>query len=189
MRVIDGPREGARAVVVTHLQMLDPTDLRPSTCPPDTTFVRSTQDRSDTSRSFYTSVGSAWHWVDRLSWTPDQWNTWTDRDEYHLFTLVTDSPSADARQAGYVELEQQPGGDVEIAYLGLLPGFAGAGRGGWLLTRALEEAWALPGTRRVWVHTCDLDSPAALANYRARGMREFNRTVEWRVSAPDTVAP
>lgn len=44
------------------------------------------------------------------------------------------------------------------------------GLGGDLLTRALEEAWRLEA-KRVWVHTCSLDSPAALANYQARGVR------------------
>ena len=28
----------------------------------------------------------------------------------------------------------------------------------------------LPPTARVWVHTCTLDGPAALANYQARGL-------------------
>ena len=29
------------------------------------------------------------------------------------------------------------------------------------------------GASRVWVHTCDLDGPASLANYQARGFRIF----------------
>jgi hypothetical protein len=29
------------------------------------------------------------------------------------------------------------------------------------------------GPERVWVHTCSLDGPHALANYQARGMRVF----------------
>ena len=36
------------------------------------------------------------------------------------------------------------------------------------------EAWEL-GANRVWLHTCTLDSPRALPNYRARGFREFRR--------------
>jgi hypothetical protein len=44
--------------------------------------------------------------------------------------------------------------------------------GGSLLTHAVEEAWKL-GAGRVWLHTCTLDSPHALPNYRARGFRDF----------------
>ena len=31
------------------------------------------------------------------------------------------------------------------------------------------------GAERVWLHTCTLDSPRALPNYKARGFREFKR--------------
>ena len=46
--------------------------------------------------------------------------------------------------------------------------FFSRGIGKAMLTRAAEEAWALSPTR-VWLHTCTLDSPHALANYLARG--------------------
>ena len=59
------------------------------------------------------------------------------------------------------------------------------GVGGWLLTRAVERAWEVEGTRRVWLHTCDLDSPAALGNYRARGFVPCATSVEHRdISQP-----
>ena len=46
---------------------------------------------------------------------------------------------------------------------------------GWLLSVAAARAWSLgqPPTKRVWVHTCSLDGPHALANYRARGFQVF----------------
>ena len=37
-----------------------------------------------------------------------------------------------------------------------------------------RRAFAVPGTLRVWVHTCTLDGPHALANYRARGFVPFH---------------
>jgi GNAT superfamily N-acetyltransferase len=72
-------------------------------------------------------------------------------------------------RTGYYELEAQPGKDVEIAYFGFLPSFVGAGLGGHLPRCAIERGSAM-GARRVWVHTCTLDHPQALANYHARGM-------------------
>jgi GNAT superfamily N-acetyltransferase len=78
--------------------------------------------------------------------------------------------------AGYAELERQGAGDVEIAYFGLIPAFIGQGLGGWLLSHVIERAWAMAATTRVWVHTCSLDGPHALANYKARGMVEFATT-------------
>jgi GNAT superfamily N-acetyltransferase len=70
---------------------------------------------------------------------------------------------------------------VEIVYFGLLPRFIGRGLGGPLLSRAVERGFER-GASRVWVHTCSLDHPRALAAYRARGFRLFRtETVEKEV--------
>ena len=66
---------------------------------------------------------------------------------------------------------------VEIAYFGLLPEFLGLGLGGHLLTEATRAAWALH-PRRIWLHTCTFDHPAALPNYQARGFH-ITRTEEY----------
>jgi GNAT superfamily N-acetyltransferase len=185
MHVVPGPREGARAVVVVSLESTTPLDRNAIQAPAISVVVENvTADKAALSRELYTTVGADWHWVDRLTWTKEEWAAWTDRDEHHL--LIATLAEEDGGVAGYAELEQQPAGAVEIAYFGLLPAFHGRGLGGHLLRRVLDIAWTLPGTERVWVHTCDLDSPAALANYRARGMREFRREIEWRISASNT---
>ena len=80
--------------------------------------------------------------------------------------------------AGYYELQQQDGGDVEIAYFGLAPRFIGKGFGGYLLSHAIKSAWNWEGTRRVWVHTCTLDHPTALQNYKARGLEVYKVETE-----------
>ena len=49
-------------------------------------------------------------------------------------------------------------------------GLVQAGLGGHLLTCAIERGFATPAGR-VWLHTCTLDHPQALANYQARGLR------------------
>ena len=88
--------------------------------------------------------------------------------------------------AGYIELDRQAQ-DVEIAYFGLIPEFIGQGLGGWLLGEGIARAWQMDAPRRVWVHTCTLDGPAALPNYQARGMsiyREETRVVD-DVGEPD----
>ena len=45
--------------------------------------------------------------------------------------------------AGYFELQRHADGTVEVMYFGLVESFIGRGLGGWLLTRAVEEAFAL----------------------------------------------
>ena len=66
-------------------------------------------------------------------------------------------------------------GSVEIVYFGLAPAFIGKGFGGYLLSCALKAAWAIPGAKRVWLHTCTLDHPNAIKNYEARGLTMYKR--------------
>jgi GNAT superfamily N-acetyltransferase len=155
-------------VTTWYLEMRSPAQLRPAPAPqPPPALVRAEVPSPALNRFLYTSVGGAWHWVDRLAWTWERWRQWLDRPEHQTWVMyVSGTP------AGYFELEKQPGDDVEIAYFGVAPEFIGRKLGGWLLTRTLEQAWAL-GAQRVWVHTCSLDHPFALANYQARGMTVY----------------
>ena len=183
MRLLPGPVEGAVAVTVTSLEMTSLDQLVPAdSLPSGASWLRIDAAKAGPSRDFYRRVGGPWHWVDRLDWDENQWSAWTDRPEHHLLVCRQDDVNA-----GYAELEQQPGGEVEIAYFGLLPEAIGRGLGRWWLAQVLAEAWRLPGTRRVWVHTCTLDGPAALATYEGRGLRPYAREVEWRL--PDDTDP
>jgi prephenate dehydrogenase len=116
-------------------------------------------------RFLYREVGGPWHWLDRRDWTDDEIDAYLARPGIDLRVLYChDAP------AGYAELDRAPGGDVEIVYFGLLPSFIGRGLGGPFLSAAMAAAWE-GTTRRVWLHTCTLDHPAALPNYLARGFR------------------
>jgi GNAT superfamily N-acetyltransferase len=178
---VAAPGPGVREVVVTDLEMTDPDQLRAAGDPRvEATLVRAGRAAPELSRFFYRAVGGDWYWLDRLDWTYAQWFSWVSAPGYELWTCWVDGVPA-----GYVELDRQAEGDVEVAYFGLLPGFAGLGLGGWFLTRAVERAWAVEGTRRVWLHTCELDSPAALANYEARGFVATGTSVElWDTREP-----
>lgn len=158
---------GSRRIPVTtwYLETRQRTALRPAPVPPEPPqILRAEVPSPELNRFLYTYVGSGWHWTDRLSWTWTQWQRWLDRPQVQTWVMnVRGTP------AGYVELEAQDGGDVEIAYFGVAAPFLGRGLGGHLLSVGIARAWDM-GARRVWVHTCSLDHPAALANYRARGM-------------------
>lgn len=167
-------------VTTTSLEMLAPAALRPAErMPDDILLIKASLPSPELNRSLYTGIGGDWYWLDRLPWTWSQWMTWLARSEVETWV---------AHQAGtpvgYFELELQPEDSVEIVYFGVLPQFAGKGIGGYLLTQAVHRAWFIrPGIRRVWVHTCTLDHPGALANYLARGFSVF-RTEESHMDVP-----
>jgi GNAT superfamily N-acetyltransferase len=117
-------------------------------------------------RDLYLRVGEQWDWIDKRSWTNDQWQDYATAPELRTFAGYYDDALA-----GYYELRRDTEGGVEIAYFGLLPDWIGRGLGGALLTSAIETAWRMePNPSRVWVHTCNRDHPQALSNYQARGM-------------------
>lgn len=172
--------EGALPVIVTSLEITSDEPVIPARPVDGAALVEVTAGKAAASARFYREVGADWLWVDRLGWGDEQWAAWTDRPGHHLLEARLDGEAA-----GYAELDEQGDGSVELAYFGLLPAFIGRGLGGWLLERALLRAREIPGVDRVWVHTCTLDGPAALANYRARGMRDFATETEWRLVPRD----
>ena len=157
-----------RKVIIHHLELTAQADFHPASSKGPVLEVRqSSIPCPDLNRFFYATVGKAWSWIDRLGWTDDQWMAYLDRPE-----LTTWIGYLSGTPAGYFELEAQAGQSVEILYFGLLPQFIGAGIGGTFLNTTVETAWKLGG-KRVWLHTCSLDHPTALANYQARGFKIF----------------
>ena len=161
----------------TYLEMKAPSDLRPARrADGDARVERIEGSPASFYRYLYAEVGRAYRWVDRLGWTDDEIRAHLATPGVSLWLLTVR-----AAPAGYFELKSAPYGSVEIAYFGLLPEFIGRGYGKHLLTEAVERSWSL-GARRVWLHTCTLDGPAALPNYVSRGFRSFH---EETYSVPD----
>lgn len=173
----------ATELITYYLEMTSPDQLRPARPLAEPFAVRRAQLAFPAlNRFFYTEVGRAHSWTDRLRWTDEQWADWLKRPDLQTWIgYLRETP------AGYFELETQrdipnrpetadpaPAGAVELVYFGLLPPFIGRGVGGALLTEAVRRAWAL-GAPRVWLHTCTQDHPAALPNYRKRGFRIYDQ--------------
>ncbi len=176
MTLLNEWEPGATAVTVWDLEMTQrppaADDHRPRL---DAQLMIAARSAPELSQFFYRIVGARWYWTDRLSWTDEQWMAWVDRPEHHLV-----SAWSEGAPAGYFELEVQAPSSVELVYFGLVPEFIGHGLGGWLLSEAIEMAWGLVGTERVWLHTCSLDGPRAMANYKARGFTVAGERIEWR---------
>jgi len=114
----------------------------------------------------YDSIGKKWRWRERMLMPEDE-----------LLAILSqpgrtvDVYYVDGNPVGYVELFHE-GDSIEIAYFGVRPEYVGKGFGRHLLCFGIETAWA-QGARRVWVHTCNMDSPHALDNYLKRGFKVY----------------
>ncbi len=165
----------------THLELSDRASLRaPVTTPAGARVERLDPCPVPRYRALYRAVGARWHWRDRDGWSDERLRAWLDDPRVRI--LVLRAPGVEPRAAeldgiaGYAELARRDDGTVEIAYFGLVADAIGRGLGGFLLARAVEEAWALGG-ERVVLNTCTLDAPQALPNYLARGFRPVRE--EW----------
>jgi ribosomal protein S18 acetylase RimI-like enzyme len=157
----------------TYLEMTSPGDLTPAPTPlPEPRVERIAECPVSFFRFLYAEVGRQYHWTDRHAWSDARIRSHVADPAVSLWLL-----SWRGAPAGYFELMRHGDDSIEIAYFGLLPEFTGRGWGRYLLTRAVEAAWA-QAPRRVWLHTCTLDHPAALAAYRRAGFAPCRRAIE-----------
>jgi ribosomal protein S18 acetylase RimI-like enzyme len=166
-------------VTTYYLEIVEPAALVPARTPEEPLEIRQARiPLPDLNRFLYVAVGRDWHWRERLSWSRERWLTYMGRPELETWVAyVRGTP------AGYYEQELQPDADAEIVNFGMLPDFVGRGFGGPLLVHAVERG-RKRGARRVWLHTCTLDHPRALAHYKARGFRVYDtKTIQREVDA------
>lgn len=158
-------------VTITFLEQRTPPSTPPLPAPEGALVVPVKRVSLPFYRYLYDRVGAPWRWTDRKG-LPDEELAALVQDpgvEIHLLLL-------EGEPSGYFELDHRE--PVKLAYFGLIPEATGRGLGRFLLDHALRTAWAaLP--ERVWLHTCSLDSPAALPLYRKAGFVPY-RTEESR---------
>ena len=162
--------DGQLAAVVTYLEMLEP----PSAPVPQSTLRlrRMAEPEPDDYRALFRKVGSRWLWFSRLAMPDAELVAIIGDPRVELFEVAAVEPVV-----GMLELDFREDGQCELAFIGLVPELAGQGHGRWLLAEALRLAWR-DGVRRVHVHTCTLDHPAALNAYRRAGFTAYKRAIE-----------
>lgn len=153
-------------ITIYYLEMSRADELIQSTRAADLSVIEAEIDNYRLNRFLYQLVGEPWQWVDKLKLTDGEWQRYVENPDLRTWVAYHRGSIA-----GYFELLKTADGSIQIAYFGLAPDFIGQGFGGYLLTQAIRQAWAIPGARRVCVNTCSLDHPGALDNYRARGFR------------------
>ena len=162
---------GKIAAVVTHLGMTERPALSPD--PQGAWTLRRVESPAlDWYRDLYRRVGEEWLWFSRMQMADAGLAAIVHAPLVEIFALVHEG-----RDEGLLELDFRDASQCEIAFFGVTAKLVGSGAGRWLMNRALELAWSRPITR-LWVHTCTLDHPSALAFYQRAGFRPFRRQVE-----------
>ena len=162
---------GKVAAVVTYLEMRERPRLPRLRKPEGWSLHRLNPDR-DRYRALFRRVGEPWLWFSRVV-IPDE-----------ALAEILDNPGVEAyalndgsADLGLLELDFRPRGEAELSFLGVAPESIGQGAGRFLMHEAIRRAFARPITR-LFVHTCSLDHPGALAFYLRSGFTPYRRAVE-----------
>ncbi|WP_375306979.1 GNAT family N-acetyltransferase [Bradyrhizobium sp. A11] len=162
---------GKIAAVVTHLEMTAPPARRDD--PPGNWSLRKVDSPAlHWYRDIFRRVGEDWLWFSRSRMTDTELAAIIQAPDVEIYALV-----AGGRDEGLLELDFRDPGQCELAYFGVTAPLIGTGAARFLMNRALERAWSRD-VRRVWVHTCTLDHPSAVAFYQRSGFRAFRRQIE-----------
>jgi GNAT superfamily N-acetyltransferase len=162
---------GKIANVVTYLQMLAPPDL-PRAERPDLAARKLSNPDLTWYRALYRRIGEDWLWFSRAVISDEQLAQRLADPAIEIHVLERDGESL-----GFAELSRAVAGEVEVAMFGVIPEATGTGAARFLMEAALEQAWR-DDVRRVWLHTCTFDHPAAPRFYQARGFRPYKFAIE-----------
>jgi GNAT superfamily N-acetyltransferase len=163
---------GQIAAVVTSLEMLAPPLPRPAPTDPRLSLRHVERPGLDWFRALFRSVGEDWLWFSRLAMSDSALAAIIHDPHVEVHVLMSASD-----EAGLLELDFRHADECEVSFFGLTPRFIGVGAGRWLMNQALARAWSRP-LRRLWIHTCTFDHPAALAFYQRTGFRPYRRQIE-----------
>jgi GNAT superfamily N-acetyltransferase len=162
---------GKIASVVTYLEMLDRPAL-PDVSSSQLQLRQVQNPELDWYRARYRRAGEQWLWFSRLEMTDAQLAAVLHTSNTEFFLA-----EREGGEIGIAELDRSQSPTVEITSFALFPEAIGKGLGRSFMTQLLARAWSHP-TARVWLHTCNLDGPAALTFYMKCGFHPYKRAIE-----------
>jgi hypothetical protein len=120
-------------------------------------------------RQLYDAVGKDYYWLSRRKMSDDALAVLLNdpRNELHVLHV-------EGTAAGLAELDRRQQEEIELVQFGLMAPFIGRRLGKWFLQWTVDQAWSYQ-PKRLWLHTCTLDHPAALPNYTKAGFVLFRQ--------------
>lgn len=161
---------GKIASVVTYLEMTSAPAPEPAVGPWE--LRRVTDADLGAYRALFQEIGAPWLWFSRLELDDAALAAILHHPDVDLFYLYDEGVAK-----GLLELDRRRFPDIEVAFIGVTEELTGRGAGRFLMKLALQEAWSRR-PRRVWLHTCSLDHPRALAFYQRCGFVPYKRAIE-----------
>jgi GNAT superfamily N-acetyltransferase len=167
--------DGKISTQVSYLEMIKrPAGLKVIPIPANAHILRAHHPRVEFYRYLYDQVGGTWTWTARKLMTDEKLSQLIHSPNTRIFVLYSSGDPA-----GYVEfVSDSSNGDVEILSFGLIPDYFGQGLGKFFVNWAIDYAWKELAPTRLWLHTCDLDHPAAMPTYLKAGFVKKHEKTE-----------
>jgi GNAT superfamily N-acetyltransferase len=163
---------GKVASVVTYLEMPERPSVTASEISSSVQLRKVQSPGLDWYRLRYLRAGAQWLWFSRLQMTDAQLSAVLHSASTEFFLA-----EHEGSEIGIAELDRSHPPDVEITSFALFAEAIGKGFGRSFMTQLLRQAWTQT-TARVWLHTCNLDGPGALAFYKKCGFRPYKLAIE-----------
>lgn len=163
---------GKIAAVVTMLEMTAPPPPMPERGAQGLTLERVTAPDIGWYRDLFRRIGEEWLWFSRLRLADSALAAIIGDPDVLVLALRKDGVDV-----GLIELDGRVPGEVELAFVGLVPEMVGSGAGRFMMNRALALAWARR-PRRVHVHTCTHDLQGAIGFYMKAGFQPHAQAIE-----------
>lgn len=162
---------GMVATVVTHLEMTTPPP-KAAPLPGGLRLQREETPNIDWYRDLFRTVGEPWLWFSRLKLDDAALNAILNDPAVEIVTLRRGDDVV-----GFYEMRFGDAETCELSFFGLVPDETGRGAGRAMMGAALAHAWSRP-IKRLILHTCTFDSPAALPFYLRSGFTPTARETE-----------
>jgi len=122
--------------------------------------------------TLYKEVGEKWSWYNRLHIPKEELLKIIHHDLVEIYILYEKK-----KKVGFAEIDRRIKDEIELIYFGLLPGKTGKGIGASFLFQIIDVAFSY-NPKRFWLHTCEMDHPAALEFYLKAGFSIYKENIE-----------
>lgn len=119
----------------------------------------------------YRKIGGPWDWANRLVMDKEELRLFLNDEQNEIYYALYNNEIV-----GYIELDMHHS-DIELVYFGLSKHYIGKGFGREMINYILL-LMQKQNINRVWLHTCEFDSPQALAFYLKSGFTIYDEKIE-----------
>ncbi|OIO99671.1 MAG: hypothetical protein AUJ98_10425 [Bacteroidetes bacterium CG2_30_33_31] len=154
--------------VIHFLEIFPPYEFEIFPSNDKITFERNHFKTTEKYLQIYNQIGSTWNWTDRLLLSDSNLLKILQHPHNHIYTMNYEDKIAGFFEMFISEYES------ELVYFGLDSKYFGRGFGQIMMNK-VKRICTEENIKRLWLHTCNFDSKAALSFYQKSGFKIYKK--------------